>query len=284
MKHFLSIFLIAVSLLGIACGGPKVIPDKELGLIFHDALLANAYLNVNSETKIDSTNIYEPILADHGYTVEDLQYTISNFSRRKSARLSDVAEYTILLLAREAEDYNLQISKLDTIENVARRRFTRTIFHQKNIEAKTEGDSVLLRYRIPVSNPGEYRAIISYRLDSLDKVNGRRYRIRWIKSDSLGYMPFGSGIISRRADAKINELGNFQATEDYEAIEIELNFFPGLMGKKAPITRMKIEDLQIVYTPPIEECVKALFNEQTKLRIFSDSLIGSIEKAAASGE
>ena len=73
MKYLVSISLIAISLLAIACGGPKVIPDKELGLIFHDALLANAYLNVNSETKIDSTNIYEPILADHGYTVHECQ-------------------------------------------------------------------------------------------------------------------------------------------------------------------------------------------------------------------
>ena len=284
MKHFLSIFLIAVSLLGIACGGPKVIPDKELGQIFHDALLANAYLNVNSETKIDSTNIYEPILADHGYTVEDLQYTITNFSRRKSARLSDVAEYTILLLAREAQDYNLQTSKLDTIENVARRHFTRTIFHKENVVAKTEGDSVLLRYRIPVSQPGEYRVTIDYRLDSLDDSNGRRYRIRWVKRDSLGYMPFGSGIISRRAGAKINELGNFLATDEYEAIEVELDYFPGLMKKKKPITRMRIEDLKLIYTPPIEESVNALFDEQTKLRIFSDSLIGSIEKGVVSGE
>ena len=284
MKHFLSIFLIAVSLLGIACGGPKVIPDKELGQIFHDALLANAYLNVNSETKIDSTNIYEPILADHGYTVEDLQYTITNFSRRKSARLSDVAEYTILLLAREAQDYNLQTSKLDTIENVARRHFTRTIFHKENVVAKTEGDSVLLRYRIPVSQPGEYRVTIDYRLDSLDDSNGRRYRIRWVKRDSLGYSPLGSGIISRRAGAKINELGNFLATDEYEAIEVELDYFPGLMKKKKPITRMRIEDLKLIYTPPIEESVNALFDEQTKLRIFSDSLIGSIEKGVVSGE
>ena len=47
---------------------------------------------------------------------------------------------------------------------------------------------------------------------------------------------------------------------------------------------MRIEDLKLIYTPPIEESVNALFDEQTKLRIFSDSLIGSIENGAVSGE
>ena len=283
MKRISSISILVVALLAVACGGPRVIPDKKLGQIFHDALIANAYLDVNSEVKIDSINIYEPILADYGYTVEDLQYTIRNFSRRKSARLSDVAEYTILLLAREAEEYNKLTTKLDTIDNVARRHFTHTLMHYKDIKIEKEADTVLLRYRFPVSKHGEYRVQATYTLDSLDKHNGRRYRVRWVRRDSLGYMPVGSGVISRRANATFNYLGNFTPDEEYEAIEIEFDFFPGHKGKK-PFTRMNISELKITYTPPLKESVQALFDEQSGMRIFSDSLISSIEAAAVAGD
>ncbi len=262
----------------MACGGPKVIPDKELGQIFHDALLVNAYLDENS-TAIDSTNIYEPILADYGYTVEDLQYTINNFSRRKSARLSDVAEYTILMLAREAEEYNLQVTKLDTIENVAQRRATRTLLHMEDIKATTAADSSLLYIKIPISKVGKYQIQASYTLDSLDKATGRRYRIRWLKKDPTKYNHFGSGVISKRRDAKLNESSTINHEDSVIALEIDFNYFPGMFSKK-PVTRMDISDLKVIYTPPIEECVQELFNSQSAMRIFSDSLIGSIERSA----
>lgn len=278
MKRITSILLLSFALLGMACGGPKVIPDKELGQIFHDALLVNAYLDENS-TAIDSTNIYEPILADYGYTVEDLQYTINNFSRRKSARLSDVAEYTILMLAREAEEYNLQVTKLDTIENVAQRRATRTLLHMEDIKATTAADSSLLYIKIPISKVGKYQIQATYTLDSLDKATGRRYRIRWLKKDPTKYNHFGSGIISKRRDAKLNESSTINPEDSVIALEIDFNYFPGMFSKK-PVTRMDISDLKIIYTPPIEECVQELFNNQSAMRIFSDSLIGSIERSA----
>lgn len=278
MKRITSIFLLSFALLGMACGGPKVIPDKELGQIFHDALLVNAYLDENS-TAIDSTNIYEPILADYGYTVEDLQYTINNFSRRKSARLSDVAEYTILMLAREAEEYNLQVTKLDTIENVAQRRATRTLLHMEDVKATTAADSSLLYIKIPISKVGKYQVQATYTLDSLDKATGRRYRIRWLKKDPTKYNHFGSGVISKRRDAKLNESSTINPEDSVIALEIDFNYFPGMFSKK-PVTRMEISDLKVIYTPPIEECVQELFNSQSAMRIFSDSLIGSIERSA----
>ena len=98
MKRFINTLLFACVLLFVACDKPRVIPDAVLGDIFHDAMLVNAYLNYNPSFKIDSMNIYEPIFARYGYTTEDVHYTINNFSRRKSIRLSDVAEYMIARL------------------------------------------------------------------------------------------------------------------------------------------------------------------------------------------
>ena len=92
MKHTFTILLLAIVALLTACNKPKVIPDKDLGAIFRDAMLVNAYLAINTGTDLDSLRVYEPIFARYGYTAEDVQYTVHNFSRRKSAHLSDVAE------------------------------------------------------------------------------------------------------------------------------------------------------------------------------------------------
>ena len=63
-----------------ACARHKIIPDRKLAQIFHDAFLANAYIG-SEQVDIDSLNIYEPIFADYGYTTEDVYYTIGNSSK-----------------------------------------------------------------------------------------------------------------------------------------------------------------------------------------------------------
>ena len=100
MKRPLRTALLALlGLLAAACARHTIIPDETLAMIFRDAFLSNAYI---SEERIptDSLRIYEPIFARYGYTTDDVHYTIGNFSKRKSARLSDVVERAIDL--REA--------------------------------------------------------------------------------------------------------------------------------------------------------------------------------------
>ena len=124
MKRYLLYALTGLLLAG--CNRHTIIPDDELALIFHDAFLTNAYLNVEKVTT-DSLRLYEPIFARYGYTTDDVHYTIGNFSKRKSARLGDVVERAIDLLEAEGKIYNREVAILDTIDNVARRTFTETL-------------------------------------------------------------------------------------------------------------------------------------------------------------
>lgn len=127
MKRFLRITAsAALVLLLAACARHKIIPDDKLAQIFHDAFLTNAYIG-SEGVKTDSLRIYEPIFARYGYTTDDVHYTIGNFSKRKSARLGDVVERAIEMLEREGKIYNQEVAVLDTIDNVARRTFTRTV-------------------------------------------------------------------------------------------------------------------------------------------------------------
>ena len=116
MKLFLrSLFIALFALSTGACKRHTIIPDDELALIFHDAFLVNAY--VKREAKLDSLKVYEPIFARYGYTMADVQYTIGNFSKRKSARLGDVVEQAIVLLEREGKYYD-QIGRASCRERV----------------------------------------------------------------------------------------------------------------------------------------------------------------------
>ena len=89
-------------LCSIGCQQKRQIPDEDLIRIFHDAYLANAYINENNITE-DSLYLYEPIFERYGYTVEEMQYTLKTFSKRKSALLSDLMAEVSSQLEREAK-------------------------------------------------------------------------------------------------------------------------------------------------------------------------------------
>ena len=278
MKHTFTILLLAVVALMTACNKPKEIPDKDLGAIFRDAMLVNAYLAINTGTELDSLRVYEPIFARYGYTAEDVQYIIHNFSRRKSANLSDVAEYMILLLDREANALNLQVAKLDTVENVARRRFTKVMLADTAINVRKEADSLRLRFVVEPVVAGTYNISAKYTLDSLDKATGRRYRVYFQRRDS-SERSIANGLIQRRKGASFDHRYEIMPDDtSYVRLVIEMAHFAD--RKQKATTRMLIHDMKVTYTPPLEKCVEMLFNEQSNMRIFSDTLIHAIEEGA----
>ena len=179
MKRLIRLFcLIAAATALGSCARDKVIPDEELARSFRDAYLINAYVS-DRGVKLDSLELYEPVFSRYGYTAEDVRYTIGNFSRRKSAKLSDVVEQSIRLLEEESAYYKYEVGVLDTIDNVARRRFTRTVYSDSLIRVTRIKDTARLRVRIPDTRPGEYRVSFDYLIDSLDENLAPRMRV-WL--------------------------------------------------------------------------------------------------------
>ena len=89
MKVSRIIYILATLFVAACSGRAKVIPDKDLVNIFHDAFIANAYMteaNINQ----DSILLYEPIFKRYGYTMNDLQHTLTTINERKSSRISDI--------------------------------------------------------------------------------------------------------------------------------------------------------------------------------------------------
>lgn len=279
--------LMFLMLATVGCNKPKVIPDDELGRIFHDAMLTNAYIK-NVLVNADSLNIYEPILASYGYTNEDLQHTIVNFSRRKSARLSDVAEHMILLLEREAMVLEQQVAILDTINNVARRHFTREIVNLSNIKATTPADSTLLRFEVPLVGPGDYRIECRYTLDSLDKTEGRRYHIEWMHHDSTTNIA-GANPLHKGSDKEFSHTYTIRENDSNIGIIITLNHIqeriqrkgrPSTIKNKRSTPRITVDELKVTYIPAAKQSVERLYKEQLGARVWADTLLQYIESKA----
>ena len=276
MKRLLSALLLFGALIMMACNKPKEVPDKILGAIFHDAMLVNAYFTYVPGFSADSLNIYEPIFARYGYTTEDVQYTINNFSRRKSIRLSDVAEYMIGLLEEESQSLRDQVARVDTIDNVAYRRYQKVIYSAKDIVVDRDADSSRLRIAVPTLEPGEYIVRGSYTLDSLDREPNRRMRIYYERGDESD-KELLNGTLQRRKQASFDQKYNIAADDSLTTSIVIDMFHYSREPKRRKMPHLVIHNIEILHTPPVPKAVDMLFNEQSHMRIFSDSLLRLME-------
>ena len=213
--------------------------------------------------KLDSLELYEPVFSRYGYTAEDVRYTIGNFSRRKSAKLSDVVEQSIRLLEEESAYYKYEVGVLDTIDNVARRRFTRTVYSDSLIRVTRIKDTARLRVRIPDTRPGEYRVSFDYLIDSLDENLAPRMRVWLVEADS-SRKGESSSILRKSSRERVSRI--LQADSSARSLVLSL------YGTREKFRRpdVTIYDPKVSYTPETAEAVDSLYIDQLGLKIFAD--------------
>ena len=260
MKRIFRISLCAFLLLaGAACTRHKIIPDEKLAQIFHDAFLTNAYIG-DVRVNIDSLNIYEPIFARYGYTTRDVYYTIGNFSKRKSARLGDVVEMAIDKLEAEGKFYDREVAVLDTIDNVARRTFTRTVYADSLIRVGSLRDTARLRIAVDVQ-PGEYELRLKYLVDSLDRNEKGLRGVVWLENRDGG----------RSSVYSTTENFTRRFTVDTTHRRLHLDF---LDFREKPLRpSVTVTGLEIDYIPTTSVAVDSLYRQQLDLRIFADEFL-----------
>ena len=266
MKRIFRISLCAFLLLaGAACTRHKIIPDEKLAQIFHDAFLTNAYIG-DVRVNIDSLNIYEPIFARYGYTTRDVYYTIGNFSKRKSARLGDVVEMAIDKLEAEGKFYDREVAVLDTIDNVARRTFTRTVYADSLIRVGSLRDTARLRIAVDVQ-PGEYELRLKYLVDSLDRNEKGLRGVVWLENRDGGR----SSIVSTPRPRTGTEISPRRFTVDTTHRRLHLDF---LDFREKPLRpSVTVTGLEIDYIPTTSVAVDSLYRQQLDLRIFADEFL-----------
>lgn len=275
LHRILSSFIIA-TLLVSSCSGPRVIPDSTLINIFHDAFLANAYMaqeNINE----DSLYVYEPIFDKYGYTMEDLQHTIITINERKSAMLSDIMYEVNKRLEEESREESRKIIILDTIDNIARRTYTRTMYSDTLIRATSLRDSTKLRITLDSLVPGEYTVSFDYFIDTLDDNRNSRIEAYLIIDDSTTAMR-SSMMFSRYRDGKYSR--KFSADTLHKQLYINMFYHPNNEEPKQP--SITIRNFNIVRVLPTEQCVDSLYEHQLDIRILNyDLMMGFTRDSSA---
>lgn len=265
------IFILFLVLLAAGCARHTIIPDGKLAQIFHDAFLTNAYMTTHGK-KADSLNIYEPIFARYGYTTADVQYTIGNFSKRKSARLGDVVEQAIAMLEREGNYYDREVGILDTIDNVARRTFTRTVYADTLIEVHRLADTSRLLITIEDLRPGDYEVSVDYRIDSADQNRGQRIAA-WIEQRDSSRR----GYVSTAMRRERNDNFTRKLTADTAARRLEIDLGSLREKNRSPKRpHVTYRNLRVSYTPALAEAIDSLYIKNLNIRIFSDEFLRHI--------
>ncbi len=272
MKPFFRFFAcVSFALCSFACSHHTIIPDDELALIFHDAFLANAYLGGRNPTA-DSLNVYEPIFARYGYTTQDVQYTIGNFSKRKSARLGNVVERAITMLDAEGKDYSREVAILDTIDNVALRTARRPVRADSLIRVRSLADTSQLRFAFDVV-PGAYDVQLTYLVDSLDRNTADAPRSRmWLESADGTQSQNYNIILRRRSEGYISH--RFKADSGHRRLCIEFYSFTG----RPQTPSVTVRNFKVEHTPEKAEAVDLLYERQLDLRIFADEFFRAAQK------
>lgn len=264
MKRFCLLALLALMMLPTACKRHTVIPDEELASIFHDAYLTNAYIDFRHPSK-DSLNIYAPLFARYGYTAEDVQYTIGNFSRRKSARLSDVVEMAIDQLEAEGKFYDREVAILDTVKHVALRTAKEIVLEDSLIYVGRLSDSTLLQFTLD-AKAGEYELSYEFEIDSLDK-NNRIQRHTWLEDHNGEQQNMQRATLRRNYADRYSRI--FRTDTTTRKLHLNLMVIPG-KPKRPSIT---VRNLRVSYTPTEREAIRQLYERQLRTRIFSDQFL-----------
>lgn len=270
-KHILLALVTTVGLLCLttACKGPKEIPDDDLVKIFHDAFLANAYLDEHYAGE-DSLKVYEPIFERYGYTHEDVEYTIKTFSKRKSARLSDLVDKASRRLDEEQRAMAYKIMILDTIDHIAQRSFTRTMYSDSLIHVTKLKDTDRLYIDIPDLVPGKYSVTFDYLVDSLDENRNSRVEIYLMRGDSSHALRHTMMMSRYRAGKYSRDI-----TVDTTHKSLHINAFYHPKSEKAEKPDVKITNLKVVRVLPADVAVDSLYLKQLNINIFNHRMMTS---------
>lgn len=268
MKRIIAYLSAAVLLLtSVGCQHNREIPDEDLIKIFHDAYLANAYIGEKGIHE-DSLFLYEPIFERYGYTVKDMQHTLKTFSKRKSALLSDLMVEVSKQLEQEARIEGRKIVVLDTIDNVAKRRYTRTVYEDSLIRVKRLRDTNKLRITINDLATGDYTITFDYLIDTLDENRNSRVEVYALAGDTLETLRH-TMMLSRYRQSSYTRRLSIDST--HTEIHIDMYYHP--QNEESKLPDITIRNFKVVRVLPTSVSVDSLYQKQLNLRLFNYDLM-----------
>ncbi len=270
MKKVILLLLSPLLLFAPSCTKRTTVPDDELAMIFRDAFLANAYV-YDMKTVLDSVQVYQPIFDRYGYSAEDIAYTVGSFSKRKSARLSDVVERSIKMLEQGAALYKVESVILDSIDNIALRFASRVIYDDSLIEFHSLKDTSNLKIVFDSLPAGKYKISFDYLIDSLDN-NRSNYRAQtWIQGEDDKKLGLTNSYLRKKTEA------NYERTLTFDSLtrNVVLMLAESYEVKRTP--HITFRDLSVIFIPTAEDAVEQLYRNRLNVKVFADDFFSSLQ-------
>lgn len=171
------IIYISICLIFISCSSKnKYIPENELSDIIVQSVVTESFLRNTNKLQYgsDTLNFYLPIIDKYGYTVEDVQYTISRMIERKS----DVFGILVQDMSARVDLIKKQYEYLGDMGRNWRSRVKDEVidtlfFSPDSIRITSYKDLKMLDYKLPVNEMGEIIVKYNYRIFNTDSNNVR---------------------------------------------------------------------------------------------------------------
>jgi hypothetical protein len=202
--------------------------------------------------------------------MDDLQHTIMTFTERKSAMLSDLMHEVNSRIDAESKVENRKMIILDTIDNIAKRAYTRTIYSDTLIRVKHMRDTTKLRITISDLIPAEYSVSFDYLIDSLDENRNSRIEAYLLTYDTVQTLRH-TMMLSRYREASYSR--KFKADTVHRELYIDMFYHPETEESKLP--DITIKNFKVVRVLDTEQSVDSLYHEQLNLRIINHALMTS---------
>jgi hypothetical protein len=182
--------------------------------------------------------------------------------------LSDLVAKTYRRLDAESKEEARKIMILDTLDRVAQRAYTRTIYADSLIVAKDIADTTKLRIIIDSLVPGDYNIAFSYLIDSLDENRNSRVEVYVLCNDSTRVLRHTT-MLSRYKESRYTR--KFTIDSIHRLIYINMYYHPKNETSKQP--DITIRDLEVERVLPTDISVDSLYHQQLNLRIFNHALM-----------
>jgi hypothetical protein len=179
-------------------------------------------------------------------------------------------------IAEYAVDYEKRVVVLDTIKDVAIRSFKRMVYQDSLIEVKKRADTSKLKLTIEPLQPGTYSVRYKYTYNKKEEPKRKKSKKR--PEDELTlrgalYIETFSGSHRNNYSYNLRKEESIRRTliADTSAHKLVLTFAkPSDARHKIRNIDLKVEDIEILYTPSEEMAIDSLFMKYVDIKIFDN--------------
>ncbi|MFI3266606.1 MAG: hypothetical protein R3Y15_05570 [Rikenellaceae bacterium] len=252
------LFLIIIALATMfSCFGPrkKIITTEHMEIITAEIFVANAYGSFAELMMQDSIDMYEPIFNKYGYTATDMLYTITELTKRKSVRYTDILEGAILRIERVHDSLDRIVKAQDTVDMLMVKTYSTRVYDLPELVVDNIKDTSNLSIKVPVE-PGSYELSFRYFIDSEDKNSPISYRYGIINKSGR-YRSISTYHMKKSLSEK-RDLTIPNVSEQDSLLYLQLGVYPKTMTGEPHI---RFDSLTL-YHLPVLESVKDSFRDR----------------------